>query len=150
MTVTEGRSNAQTIELERPPIDEEQLAYATILNWGMKIGFVLLLVSFVLYVLGIIEPQIAHNDLPKYWGMSVHEYLEATNLQTGWSWLALVNKGDFMNFIGIAFLGFVTIVCYLRIVPILFKNKNTIYGIIAILEILVLILAASGLLVNSH
>jgi hypothetical protein len=58
----------------------------------------------------------------------------------------MLGKGDFLNFTGIAFLAAVTLVCYLRIIPILFKNKDTIYGIIAIIEVLVLGLAASGLL----
>ena len=51
-----------------------------------------------------------------------------------------------MNFLGIAFLAGVTIVCYLRILPILFAKKDRIYALIALLEVLVLSLAASGLL----
>jgi hypothetical protein len=78
--------------------------------------------------------------------MSVHKYLEATGIPTGWSWISMVGKGDFINFIGIAFLAGVTIICYLRIIPILFSQKDIAYGIIAIIEVLVLVLAASGIL----
>ncbi len=138
------------MENQKQNISEEQLAYANILDIGMKIGFVLLLVSFFVYVFGVVEPHIAHTDLPKYWIMPVDQYLAATDISTGWSWLKLAGKGDFMNFIGIAFLSMVTIFCYLRILPILFKNKDTVYGVIAILEILVLVLAASGLLAGGH
>jgi hypothetical protein len=135
---------------QKQNISEEQLAYANILDIGMKIGFVLLLASFCVYVFGVVEPHIAHTDLPKYWTMPVDQYLAATDISTGWSWLKLAGKGDFMNFIGIAFLSMVTILCYLRILPILFKNKDTVYGVIAILEVLVLVLAASGLFAGSH
>jgi hypothetical protein len=58
----------------------------------------------------------------------------------------MLGKGDFLNFTGIAFLALVTLVCYVRIVPILFRKKDTIYGVIAIVEVLILALAASGVL----
>jgi hypothetical protein len=124
----------------------EQLAYASILDKGMKIGLLMLVISFIIYLSGILTPYIPVNDLPKYWGMSVHKYLEATGIHTGWSWLSLIGKGDFLNFIGIAFLAGVTAVCYIRIIPILFSKKDIAFGIIAIVEVVVLVLAASGLL----
>ncbi len=133
-----------------PEISEEKLAYATLLDWGMKIGFVLLVGSFTLYVLGIAKPHVPLEQLPQYWSMPVNEYLKATNVHTGWSWLHLVHKGDFMNFIGIAFLSAITIVCYLRILPIYLKAKDTVFAIVTIIEVLILVLAASGVLVVGH
>jgi len=124
----------------------EQLAYATILDKGMKIGLLMLVISFIIYVTGILTPYIPVSDLPKYWGMSVHKYLEATGIHPGWAWLKLLGKGDFLNFVGIAFLAGVTAVCYIRIIPILFRKKDMAFGIIAIIEVVVLVLAASGLL----
>jgi hypothetical protein len=129
---------------------EEQLLYAGLLDKGMKVGFVLLVLSFLLYVSGVLEPHIPLEELPRYWGMPVAEYLQAADVQTGWSWLGLAHKGDFLNFVGIALLALVTVVCYLRILPVLFRNKDTAYGIIAVLEVLVLVLAASGVLVVGH
>jgi hypothetical protein len=77
-------------------------------------------------------------------------YLEKFGIQPGWWWLGQIGKGDFANFIGIAFLAAVTIACYLRIIPILFSKNDTIYGVIALLEVVVLSLAASGLLKAGH
>jgi hypothetical protein len=131
-----------------PEISEEKLIYATWLDWGMKIGFVLLVASFAMYVLGIAKPHIPLEQLPQYWSMPVNEYLKATQLDTGWSWLYLVHKGDFMNFIGIAFLSGVTIVCYLRILPIYFSRKDMVYFTVSVIEVLILVLAASGVLVG--
>jgi len=125
---------------------EEQLAYAKLLDFGMKLGLLALIITFVVYLSGLFAPYIPVNDLPRYWGMSVHDYLKATGIHTGWSWLGMLGKGDFLNFVGIAFLAGVTILCYLRILPILFRKKDTVYGILAILEVLVLVLAASGIL----
>lgn len=125
---------------------EEQIAYAKLLDIGMKFGLLILVITFIIYATGILTPFIPVNDLPKYWGMPVHKYLEATGIHPGWSWLAMLNKGDFINFIGVAFLAGVTILCYIRVIPILFRKKDAVFGIIAILEVLVLALAASGIL----
>jgi hypothetical protein len=128
----------------------EQQAYAYALDIGMKIGFVMLVLSFSLYFFGVITPHIPMEDLPKYWVMPVNDYLHATGVHTGWSWVDLAHKGDFANFIGIAFLSGVTVVCYLRILPLLWRNDDRIYFGIAVLEVAVLLLAASGVLVIGH
>ncbi len=125
---------------------EEQIAYARLLDYGMKVGLLVLIVTFAIYLTGTLSPHVPVHDLSKHWGSPVHKYLEAASIPTGWSWLSMVGKGDFLNFVGIAFLSGVTVLCYSRIIPILFRRKDTIYGIIAILEVLVLVLAASGIL----
>lgn len=125
---------------------EEQLAYAKLLDSGMKLGLIMLVITFAIYLTGILTPHIPVNDLPKYWGLPVYKYLELTGIHPGWSWLAMMNKGDFLNFFGIAFLAGVTIFCYIRIIPIFFRKKDSIYGVIAMLETIVLALAASGIL----
>lgn len=125
---------------------EEQLTYAALLDKGMKVGLLVLIVTFFIYLTGIFKPYIPVSELPNYWGLSVHDYLEHANVQPGWAWLSLLGKGDFLNFTGIAFLSGVTIICYMRIVPILFRKKDTVFVVIAILEVLVLTLAASGVL----
>jgi hypothetical protein len=131
-------------------VADEQHIYAGWLDIGMKIGFVLLLSSFVVYLSGITTPHIPVTELPLYWSMPVNEYLQAANGHRGWSWLSLAGKGDFMNFVGIVFLSAVTIACFLRITPILFRNGDKVYGVIAVIEVLVLALAASGILVVGH
>lgn len=125
---------------------EEQLAYAKLLDSGMKAGLLILVVTFIVYLSGILTPHIPVNDLPNYWKMSVHKYLEATGIHPGWAWLGMLGKGDFLNFIGIAFLAGVTVICYIRIIPIFLKKKDKIYAVLALVEVLVLTLAASGLL----
>jgi len=125
---------------------QEQIVYARILDIGMKIGLLMLIVTFIVYLLGIFSPYLPVNDLPKYWGMSVHKYLERTGIHPGWAWLSMIGKGDFLNFIGIAFLAGITVICYFVIFPILLKKKDTVYAVFALLEVLVLVLAASGIL----
>ncbi len=127
-------------------IAEEQLAYARLLDAGMKVGFVALLVTFGLYVSGVLTPHVPVEELPKYWAMPVKTYLAATGIHPGWGWILMLGKGDFINFVGIAFLASVAIVCYIAIIPILFRKKDYIYAWLCVAEVLVLTLAASGLL----
>jgi hypothetical protein len=62
----------------------------------------------------------------------------------------MLAKGDFLNFVGIAILAGVTIICYLAIVPTLLRKKDRAYLTMAIVEVLVLALAASGILSVGH
>jgi hypothetical protein len=130
---------------------EEQMAYASVLNVGMWLGLAIMVVTFFVYVSGVLPSYVPIDDLPKYWTMRVHDFNVALNAPTGWGWAPLVGKGDYLNFVGIAMLSGLTILCYMVILPILFKKKDTAYVIIAVAEILVLSLAASGLLkVGGH
>jgi hypothetical protein len=137
---------------------EEQMLYARILAAGMYLGLAVLLVTFALYLTGVIDPAVPIHELPDYWTLSAHEYLEAINhdflhregVVVGWGWIWVLNRGDYLNFIGIALLALVTIACYLGILPTLFRKKDWIFGTIAILEVMILALAASGLVSAGH
>jgi hypothetical protein len=128
----------------------EQLLYAKILEIGMYIGLGILFVTYAIYIFGIAESYIPLDEVSQYWQMPVHQYLEEANIETGWSWLSMVGYGDFMNFIGIAILAGVSIFCYLAIVPTLLKNNDNIYAVLAILEVIILSAAASGLIQAGH
>lgn len=130
---------------------EERMAYAATLHIGVKSGLYILVVIFLVYVSGVLTPIIPFSELPSYWGLPVHEYIEKTGSPSGWSWVGKIDKGDALNFFSVAWLSLITIVCYLRIIPILIKKRDTIYAVIAVLEVIILILAASGILrVGGH
>ena len=78
--------------------------------------------------------------------MSVSEYLHKANVHAGWSWLSLVAYSDFLNFIGIAVLAGVTILCFIVIIPTLWKNDDKLYAVLSLLEVIILSVAASGIL----
>lgn len=125
---------------------DEQLAYAKLLNVGMKIGLLVIVVTFAVYVFGIATPNVPLDEVSNYWELSAEEYVTATGGHGGWGWVNDLDKADYLNFVGIAFLASVTIFCYARIVPILVKQKDLVYTIFVLLEIAVLVVAASGLL----
>lgn len=129
-----------------PKASEEQILYANLLNKGMLIGLLGLIVTFVLYVTGILAPKIPLEKIQHYWQMSVHSYLEESGIHAGWAWIHNLGYGDMLNFVPIAFLSGLTIFCYMAILPGLMRKKDTPYVVLAIVEIVVLCVAASGIL----
>lgn len=137
---------------------KEQVLYADVLEKGMYAGLLLMVITFALYVMRIIPPIVPRSEISTYWSMPVHDYLVAINtnflhwetLPTGWSWVKLLGYGDFLNFMPVAILSGVTIVCYLVIAPGLLGRGDKAMGIMAIAEAVILSLAASGLLSVGH
>jgi hypothetical protein len=128
----------------------EQLLYARILEKGMYLGLLILFITYALYIFGIMDPYIPLDKISDYWSMNVHDYLEHAEIKNGWAWLGMLKYGDFINFIGVALLAGVTIICYAAIIPTLLKSKDTVYAILAVLEVIILSAAASGILAVGH
>jgi hypothetical protein len=133
----------QSVRLKATP---EQILYARVLEKGMYLGLVILFITFGLYAFGIMDPFIPLNKISQYWTMGVDDYLHQAHIEPGWAWVGMIKYGDFVNFIGIAMLSGVTILCYTAIVPTLMRSKDTVYVVLAILEVVVLAVAASGIL----
>lgn len=141
-----ARARTQQLRYVTP----EQLAYADVLETGLSIGRWLLAATFILYVFGITAPKVPLAALPFNWSLSAAEYSYYVGVGAGWDWIGLVHHGDYMNFIGIALLASVTAACYLRMLPLFLRGRNYSTSAILLLEILVLFLAASGLLAFGH
>ena len=69
-------------------LERHEKAYARWLALGARIGFVALVISFFIYLFGIIPPGIPPTELPKYWSLPVADYLAATHAPTGWNWVS--------------------------------------------------------------
>jgi hypothetical protein len=141
-----------------PTASDEQLIYARYLAVGMYTGLLLLLVTFVIYVSGAVEPAVPIDRLPDYWTLSVEHYLETINANhlhrehalTGWWWLGALGASDYLCFIGIAVLAAVTILCYIRVTPAFLARRDLAYAAMAAAEAVILILAASGIFRVGH
>lgn len=124
----------------------EQMRYAIILERGAYLGILIMLITYAIYAFGILTPHVPIEVVTHSWHLGVHDYLEATNSPTGWDWVALIGTGDFINFIGLALLAVMTIICYATLILPYYRCGDYIYLSIVIAEIAVLTLAASGIL----
>jgi len=129
----------------------EQVRYAGVLEYGMRTGLTCLLVTYAIYVFGVLDPHVPLEQLSEHCTKDVNTYLADAEIETGWNWIAKLGCGDFVNFVGITILAGVTILCYLAILPLLLRKKDTIYVVLVLLEVAVLLVAASGFLdVGGH
>lgn len=138
----------------RPPRDreprEEELVYAALLRRGTWFSVAVLVLTFLLYAGGLVAPLVPIERLPQHWGLRAGEYLRAAGLPDGWGWVRFVGFGDVLNYVGVAMLAGLTVVCYLAVLVVYLGRKDTLYALMILAELAVLVLAASGLLVLGH
>ena len=125
---------------------QEQITYASILGNGRKVGLAGIVIAFIVYVSGLLGPKVPLENLSQFWTLSSDKYLAAAGIGRGWAWLGMYNYGDMLNYFGIAVLGLISVICYIALIPQLLRKKDFTYVGIAILEVLVLALAASGII----
>lgn len=116
----------------------EQHVYARWLDVGTRIGIVLLLASFTVYVFGLLDPHVPPAELVRLWSLPVERYVATTGAPTGWGWLQHLHQGDYLNFLGVAVFTTITVVCYGRIIPLLPR----LHAALAATQIAVLLAAA--------
>ncbi|SPF54474.1 conserved membrane hypothetical protein [Candidatus Desulfosporosinus infrequens] len=135
----------QSSALTSSQVSPEQNRYASILlvcSWG---GIILMLVTFLLYMGGLFNPTVQPSEIPLYWGLSVHKYALATHAPSGWNWVTMINHADYLNLIGLAFLGSVSVIGYISLLKDYVHKKDLPYVIMVALEIIVIVSAASGI-----
>lgn len=130
----------------RIQVAPEQIKYANLLLYGSWAGIAILAITFLLYAGGIIPSYVDPAQMQQYWSMKSSAYLQAAKVPSGWGWLGMLNYGDFLSLIGMVWLGALTLIGYLILLPSYLRKKDTIYSTIVIVEVLVLALAASGIL----
>ena len=128
---------------------EADLVYARSLRVGTGVALALIAIEALAYLGGAVSPYIALADLPALWRLPMQDYLAAARVPSGWGWVALAGRGDYLNFIGIAVLASVTIACHVRLLAHFRARRDRTFAWLAAAQIAVMLAAASGLL-NSH
>lgn len=133
-----------------PDLQQAQLRYARILAIGTAVGLGLLVLGFIAYVSGWIEPHIPIERLPQFWTRPSGEMLAEARLSPGWGWAALLHRGDMLLLAAIALLASCSIPCLAAVVPVFRRRGEQVFVAICVMEIAVLALAASGILSVAH
>ena len=131
---------------EARKVAPEQVTYANLLFIGAWVGIILMMVTYVIYLTGILSPHVDMTLITQNWHRGVDEYLAITHSPKGWGWVSLLNKGDFLNYLGLALIALLTIFCYLFLISGYGKRKDWIFFAICLIEVVVLSVAASGIL----
>ncbi len=138
-------ASEQGVSKTAPP--PEQIIYANLLFYGCWLAILLMVITYALYLSGLLAPHVPVEQLEQLWRQSVHNYVQTADIPRGWGWVTLITRGDFLNFIGIVLLAGMTVIAFLTLIPAYLKKKDFIYFAIVVVEVLVLMLAASGILV---
>jgi hypothetical protein len=120
----------------------EQDVFARWVDVGTRVGFAVLILSFLIYLFGLLDPLVPPNELARLWGLPADRYVAATGVPTGWGWVGLLAKSDYLNHLGVALLASVTVAAYARIVPALLGQNARLRAGIAALQVIVLVVAA--------
>ncbi len=133
-----------------PRIEPVQQSFASMLVWLVRIGLGLLFAMFVVYAAGLLPSRIPVSEVPELWHLGAAEYAQATSRELGWAWLESLGEGRMIVFAalvifpaGAMILLAVTVVLYLR-------HDERAYALIALIEVVVLVVAATGLLSAGH
>jgi hypothetical protein len=128
---------------------QAQLRYALWLKWGARVGLALLAAGFAAYVLGW-KPHVPIEQLPSIWGRPAADYLQSAGLRPGWHWAALLHRSDMLALGAIALLASCSIPCLAAVIPEFARRRERVFVAICVLEIAVLVIAASGLVALPH
>lgn len=136
-----------TLNLENDSLHKAEAArYAHLLNWGTRLGMLVLIIGFAAYTLGLISPLVSLQDLPQLWNQPVATFQHLTGSPTGWGWLALVGKADMFNLLGIAILAGSSLPPLLGLIVLYVQRHDWVYAGLCAALMSVLALAASGVL----
>jgi hypothetical protein len=127
-----------------------QEVYARWLDTSTRLAFAASLLAFLLYATGLLPAFVPLDALPALWGLPVGEYLERTGVVSGWGWLGLLRFSDYASLACVALIGMVTLICYLRILPLLLRLREPLQAALVLAQVLVLLIAASGLLAGGR
>lgn len=131
-------------------IAPEQIRYAEWLRWSGWLGLAVLVGSFGLYVTGVLPPVVPVEQLPQMWGLASRELMQRHGLEGGWSWIGLLGRGDMLNLLGIAILSGCSALPLLAVTGIYLRRGDRLFGALCLLQVAVLVLAASGLIAPGH
>lgn len=123
----------------------EQHIYARWLAAGSRLSFGLLVATFIIYLAGLVPALVPVAELSRYWGLSAARYAAATGTPTGWRWVELIGRSDIMNLVGIVCVALVTPLCFARLVLEFVRQRERTFAAIALMELWILVLAASGI-----
>lgn len=122
-----------------------QEVYARWLDGATRAGFALSAAAFIAYVLGWLPAYVPIEELPRLWQLPAQRFAEASSEPEGWGWVALLAYGDYLCIAAVALFATVSAVCYARLLPLYLRAGARLDAALAAAQILVLVLAASGL-----
>lgn len=124
-----------------------QQVYARWLAWCARVSLALLVLSFFAWLSGYTGSAIPVAEISRYWAMSASQYTTAVGGSNGaWFWRGLTQRPDLVSILGVATIALVTPACLARLLLEFVRRKDRAYAAIVAAQLLVLAIAASGIM----
>jgi hypothetical protein len=124
--------------------------YGVWLAWGTRLGLALLALGFIAYATGAVDAHVPIERLPELWTRPAPDVLREIGLRPGWGWAELLHRSDMLVVAGIGILASCSIPCLAAVIPVFARRRERAFVAICVLQVAVLVLAASGLLAAAH
>ena len=121
---------------------DPQEVYARWLEVGAKAAFAFALVSFALYLTGVLAPLVPLADLPRLWTLSAADMMREAKAPGGWHWISYLGYGDYLNVLAIALFPLLALVCSARAIPAFLAVGERLQALLALAVVIVLLGAA--------
>jgi len=131
-------------------VSPEHLRYAVILEYGVWAALFVLATSYLAYLAGWATPLVPLDQVQQHWGLSHDAFVAATGMPVKWRWLTQLQHPDMANLLGIAMLGLLSCAGLLGVLPVFWRRKDKAFCTAIILELAVVLLAASGVITRGH
>ncbi|TCD48225.1 hypothetical protein [Chlorobium sp. N1] len=135
----------------RPPVHHEQLAYAGVLDRLSHLAMLFLAGGYMTYVFRLLPQKVGIADIAANWHLRASEMQARLDAPVGWSFIASPEsflRGDALSYLSIILVCMIPVACLLWTAPSFFREKRPVFGIIAILQVVILAVASSGILVR--
>jgi hypothetical protein len=126
-----------------------QLLLAKLYRYVSIIGLFIMAAALILYVSGLLETNIPAGEVRSYWHLEAGVYAAETDTPVGWDFIKELSRGDSLSFGSLVFMAVAVIVCLIIMIVAFLRRQNKLFALIALLQTIVLVLAASGL-VSGH
>ena len=127
---------------------QTQERYAQWLEAGTRLSLVAMVVGFVLYAFEVFTPVVPMEQLPALWRLPAHQYVAATDVPLGWTWMAHLHRADMLAILGVACLALCSLPCVLALVPLYWSRGDRVYVLLCVAQGVVLLVSASGWVVT--
>lgn len=125
---------------------DAQFILARLYQYVSIISLLIIAAGFALYVSGLLPAKVPVEQVRSYWHLEAGAYATETGTPAGWSFLKSLSRGESVSFGSLVFIPVAVIVCLIIMILTFWKKKNRLFALIAFLQTVLLVLAASGVI----
>ncbi|NTU59187.1 MAG: DUF1634 domain-containing protein [Chlorobiaceae bacterium] len=129
--------------------DRVQLAYAKTLDYVAHSVIIVMAAGYFLYLTGLLPLSVPIETIAGNWHLSASRLQAKLHLASGWSCFTRpegIFHGDIVSYISVIFLSLATLICLVSAFLVFIGEKKRLYSAITLLQVIVLLVAASGIL----